>query len=66
MYGLTSGSVLKVGLLCFVDSCSSPFIIIRILSLVLGAVFEFQVFVVCVMGVVSSSVTTASKQVDTS
>ena len=37
MYVLSSGSVLKVGSLCFVDSCSSPFIISRIFKCSLGS-----------------------------
>ena len=37
MYVLSSGSVLKVGSLCFVDSCSSPFIISRIYKSSLGS-----------------------------
>ena len=50
MYVLSSGSVLKVGSLCFVDSCSSPFIISRIYKSSLGSSVQVQVFVVCVMG----------------
>ena len=37
MYVLSSGSVLKVGSLCFVDSCSSPFIMSRIFKSSLGS-----------------------------
>ena len=37
MYVLSCGSVLKVGSLCFVDSCSSPFIISRIFKSSLGS-----------------------------
>ena len=36
MYVLSSGYILKVGSLCFVDSCSSPFMIIRIFKSSLG------------------------------
>lgn len=42
MYVLSSGSVLKVGSFCFVNSCSSLSIISRIFKSSLGSVFKFH------------------------
>lgn len=48
VYVQSSGSVLKVGSVCFVDSCSSPFIISRIFKSSLGgSVFVSGVRCLC-------------------
>ena len=55
VFVLNNGSVLKVGSVCFVDSCSSPFIISRIFkSGLAGSVFVSSVRYFCEGGKVVS------------
>ena len=67
IFVLKTGSVLKVGSLCFVDSCSSPFIISRIFkSNLSGSVFVSGVRCVCEGGKVVSVLRDFSVTVDCS